>query len=50
MQVHDVNCPLQIRLAIKERICEAHGIVSYIPEDVAREIDAAVAAALKETK
>ena len=36
---HEPGCKLALRLEIKERVCRARGIVSYIPPDVADEID-----------
>jgi len=42
--VHEPECPLPVRFAIKEQVCRDRGIISYIPEDVAKEIDERVIA------
>ena len=39
---HHPDCPLLLRLTIKERVCRARGVISYVPEDVANEIDALI--------
>jgi hypothetical protein len=36
---HAFDCYLVTRLRVKERICDDHGIINYIPEEIAAMID-----------